>query len=94
MSTGHRMPPSPALSKDGTYLMVEERDKISGELVFNQPAGTLRRRSRCRQLRCGKPWRRPAGSELIGVLGIALYTAPANGITYYRTTFLANPCAS
>ena len=29
--------------------------------------------------------------ELTGVLGIALYTAPSNGITYHRTTFLATP---
>ncbi len=29
------------IEKDGKYLMVEERDKTSGELVFNQPAGHL-----------------------------------------------------
>ena len=29
------------IQRDGKYLMVEERDKNSGELVFNQPAGHL-----------------------------------------------------
>ncbi len=29
------------IEKDGKYLMVEERDKTSGALVFNQPAGHL-----------------------------------------------------
>ena len=27
------------IEKEGKYLMVEERDKTSGEMVFNQPAG-------------------------------------------------------
>ena len=29
--------------------------------------------------------------ELTGVLGIALYKAPNNGVTYHRTTFVAQP---
>ena len=31
---------------------------------------------------------------LTGVLGLALYTAPTNGATYYRTTFLADPVSA
>ena len=29
--------------------------------------------------------------ELVGILGVALYTAPGNNVTYYRTTFLGRP---
>ena len=29
------------IERGGTYLMVEERDKQTGEMVFNQPAGHL-----------------------------------------------------
>lgn len=76
----------------GRYLMVRERDKVSGALVYNQPAG---------HLEAGESLQRAAHRETLeetgweialqGVLGTALYTAPGNGVTYYRTTFLARP---
>ena len=74
------------------YLLVEERDKNTGELVFNQPAGHLESGeslpgAALRETLEETGWE----VELTGVLGIALYTAPANGITYHRTTFLATP---
>jgi 8-oxo-dGTP pyrophosphatase MutT (NUDIX family) len=74
------------------YLLVEERDKTTGELVFNQPAGHLESgeslpAAALRETLEETGWE----VELTGVLGIALYTAPANGITYHRTTFLATP---
>ena len=77
---------------DGKYLLVEERDKTSQALVFNQPAGHLEaNESLCdaalRETREETGW----DVELCGVLGMALYTAPGNGITYHRTTFLAKP---
>jgi 8-oxo-dGTP pyrophosphatase MutT (NUDIX family) len=31
--------------------------------------------------------------ELTGVVGIYLYTAPSNGVTYQRICFAARPCA-
>lgn len=78
--------------RDGKYLMVEERDKTSGKLVFNQPAGHLDpdeslAAAALRETLEETGWQ----VELQGVLGIALYTAPGNGVTYYRTTFLASP---
>ena len=78
--------------RDGKYLMVEERDKTTGKLVFNQPAGHLEQGesiadAALRETLEETGWR----VELIGVLGVALYRAPKNGITYYRTTFLARP---
>ena len=78
----------------GRYLMVEERDKSGGELVFNQPAGHLETgetlaEAALRETLEETGWR----IELVGILGFALYTAPANGVTYYRTNFLARPVA-
>jgi 8-oxo-dGTP pyrophosphatase MutT (NUDIX family) len=78
------------IEQDGKYLMVEERDKSSGKLVFNQPAGHLEsgellQEAALRETLEETGWR----VKLTAVLGIALYTAPTNGTTYYRTTFLA-----
>jgi len=80
------------IHKDGKYLMVEERDKFSGELVFNQPAGHLDdgesiSDAAVRETLEETGWR----VALTGVLCMALHRAPTNNITYYRTTFLATP---
>tara|TARA_B110000503_G_scaffold68107_1_gene106482 strand:- start:19265 stop:19717 length:453 start_codon:yes stop_codon:yes gene_type:complete len=80
------------IEKDGKYLMVEERDKFSGRMVFNQPAGHLEdaeslTEATLRETLEETGWR----VELTGVLGIALHTAPTNNNTYYRTTFVATP---
>lgn len=80
------------IEKDGRYLLVEERDKTSGAMVFNQPAGHLEEgesliEGALRETQEETGWR----IDPVGVLSIALYTAPANGLTYYRTTFLAEP---
>ena len=80
------------VAKDDQYLLVEERDKSSGKAVFNQPAGHLEP-SETLVAAALRETREETGWEvsLRGLLGIALYTAPANGITYYRTTFLGSP---
>lgn len=80
------------IERDGSYLMVEERDKTTGEMVYNQPAGHLEdgesiTAAALRETLEETGWR----IKLTAVLGIALYLAPSNGITYYRTTFLAEP---
>lgn len=74
------------------YLLVEERDKRSGALVFNQPAGHLEPgetlfEAALRETREETGWE----IKLRGLLGVALYTAPGNGVTYYRNTFLGDP---
>ena len=73
------------------YLMVEEQDALSGGLVFNQPAGHLDPGERLVEAAL-RETREETGWEvrLTGVVGISLATAP-NGITYYRTSFAAEP---
>jgi 8-oxo-dGTP pyrophosphatase MutT (NUDIX family) len=80
------------IEKDGKYLMVEERDKFSQKLVFNQPAGHLEdgeslAQAARRETLEETGWR----VELTGVLCVALHRVPKNAVTYYRTTFLATP---
>jgi 8-oxo-dGTP pyrophosphatase MutT (NUDIX family) len=78
----------------GRYLLVEERDKVTGELVFNQPAGHLEPDETVQQAALRETLEETGWEvALTGILGMALYTAPGNGTTYYRTTFLASPIA-
>ena len=79
------------VERDGRYLIVEERDKTSGEMVFNQPAGHLEPGESLidaayRETLEETRWE----VGLTAILGIALFHAP-NGKTYLRTTFLATP---
>jgi 8-oxo-dGTP pyrophosphatase MutT (NUDIX family) len=80
------------VEREGRYLLVEERDESSGVLVFNQPAGHLEdgetlAAAALREVLEETGWQ----VKLTGVLGLALYRAPGNGVTYCRTTFLGCP---
>ncbi len=76
----------------GRYLLVEERDKHTGALVLNQPAGHLEQHETLQQAALRETLEETRWQvELVGVLGIALYTAPGTRTTYCRTTFLASP---
>ena len=80
------------IEQNGRYLLVEERDKTSGRLVFNQPAGHLEPgeslvAAALRETLEETGWE----IALRGLLGMALYTAPGNDVTYLRTTFLGEP---
>ena len=78
------------VARDGRYLMVQERDKTSLEMVFNQPAGHLEANETLQEAALRETLEETGWQvELQGVLGLALYTSAANGITYHRTTFLA-----
>lgn len=79
------------IERAGYYLLVEERDKASGNIVFNQPAGHLEQGESLQQAALRETLEETGWDiTLRGILGCALYTAPGNGITYYRTTFVAD----
>lgn len=78
------------VEREGRFLMVEERPE--GKLVINQPAGHLEPdetlvEAAARETYEETRWR----VNIEGVVGLVLYKAPANGETYYRTTFYATP---
>jgi len=79
------------VERDGRYLMVEERDKATGKMVFNQPAGHLEDGESLteavhRETLEETGWR----IQLRGLIGLSLYRVPTRGNTYFRTTFLAD----
>lgn len=77
------------VARDGRYLMVEERDKQTQALVLNQPAGHLEPHETLGQAAQRETLEETGWHiELQGVLGVALYPSPGNGITYLRMTFL------
>jgi 8-oxo-dGTP pyrophosphatase MutT (NUDIX family) len=72
----------------GRFLFVEEIK--GGRAVLNQPAGHLDpdeslQRAAVRETLEETGW----DVELTGVVGIYLYTAPSNGVTYQRICFAA-----
>ncbi|MBD8496410.1 NUDIX hydrolase [Pseudomonas syringae] len=72
----------------GRFLFVEELQQ--GQPVLNQPAGHLDpneslQRAAVRETLEETGW----DVELTGVVGIYLYTAPSNGVTYQRICFAA-----
>ena len=77
------------IERDGKYLLVEERDKTTGEMVFNQPAGHLEE-GESLVAAAYRETMEETGWEIgvTGVLSVALHRAPSNGITYLRTTFV------
>lgn len=80
------------IEDNARYLLVEERDKTTGEVVFNQPAGHLEQ-GESLIAAAYRETLEETGWEIgiTGVLSVALYTSPTNGITYHRTTFVGNP---
>ena len=73
------------------YLMVQEIDRVSGAVVYNQPAGHLEpgeslTEAARREVLEETTW----CVDLIGYLGVARLVG-ADGITYLRHSFLAIP---
>ncbi|WP_312125684.1 NUDIX hydrolase [Pseudomonas sp.] len=73
---------------DGKFLMVEESK--GGRLVLNQPAGHLEPNESLREAAVRETLEETGWDvDLTGVVGVYLYTAPSNGVTYQRICFAA-----
>ncbi|WP_101757073.1 NUDIX hydrolase [Oceanicoccus sp. KOV_DT_Chl] len=80
------------VEQDGKFLLVEEL--CNNELVFNQPAGHLDPNETLAQAAIRETMEETGWTvELIGVVGVGLYTSPHNDTTYHRTTFHAKAVA-
>jgi ADP-ribose pyrophosphatase YjhB (NUDIX family) len=76
------------IEDNGKFLLVEELK--AGRLVLNQPAGHLEANESLRQAAIRETLEETGWDvELTGLLGIYLYTAPSNGVTYQRVCFTA-----
>lgn len=80
------------VERDGRFLCVEEQSVSRGSLVINQPAGHIEPNesfidAAIRETQEETGWTiRPTA-----LLGMYVYTAPSNGITYHRYCFIAEP---
>ncbi len=76
------------IEDQGRFLLVEELK--AGRLVLNQPAGHLEANENLREAAIRETLEETGWEvELTGLVGIYLYTAPSNGITYQRVCFAA-----
>lgn len=77
------------VERDNRFLMVYEES--DGKKVYNQPAGHLDPNETLREAAVREILEETGWTiQLTGVVGINLYTAPSNGITYLRTTFIGD----
>jgi len=78
------------IERDGHFLLVEE--EADGALVYNQPAGHLDHGESLLEAAQRETLEETGWHvELLGLVGLALYTSPGNGVTYHRTTFFGRP---
>lgn len=75
------------VERDNRFLMVYEES--DGRKVYNQPAGHLDPNETLTDAAIRETLEETGWQiQLTGVVGVNLYTAPSNGITYFRTTFI------
>src|SRR5690554_476316 len=78
------------IEDNGRFLLVEEQQR--GRLVLNQPAGHLEPGETLIEAAVRETLEETGWTvEVLGLVGVGLYTAPSNGVTYYRTTFFGRP---
>lgn len=76
--------------REGRYLLVEERDKVTGRMVFNQPAGHLETGESIIEGAI-RETREETGYLVSpsGFISMGLYSPPERPLTYLRVTLLA-----
>ncbi len=78
------------VEQNGRFLMVEEKE--AGQQVFNQPAGHLDANESLFEAALRETLEETAWEvELTAYLGTYQYLSDANGITYIRHCFIAQP---
>jgi 8-oxo-dGTP pyrophosphatase MutT (NUDIX family) len=78
------------IEDNGRFLMVEEL--ADGRAVLNQPAGHLDPDESLIDAAIRETLEETGWDiELTGIIGIYLYTAPSNGVTYQRVCFAGKP---
>jgi len=76
------------VERENKFLCVEE--KQSGKVVINQPAGHVEPGETLMQAALRETLEETQWHvELKAILGNTLFTSPANNVTYFRTTFIA-----
>ncbi len=77
------------IERDGRFLLVEEQAPEG--LVINQPAGHVELGETLAQAAVRETLEETGCNvALDGILGLAQHRAPANGVTYLRTTFFGH----
>ncbi|RTE67704.1 NUDIX hydrolase [Amphritea opalescens] len=78
------------IEQDGKFLCVEEQSVSQGQLVINQPAGHIEADESFVAAAVRETLEETAWHVTpTALIGIYVYTAPANGITYHRYCFAA-----
>jgi len=83
------------VEKDGKFLLVEERRLIDEKgtfgVVYNQPAGHVDQGESIRAAAIRETLEETCWQvKLKHLIGIYIFTAPANGVTYHRYCFAAD----
>ena len=74
---------------DGKFLFVEEMD--NGNRVYNQPAGHLEANETLVEAATRETLEETGHScKITGYLGLFIFTAPSNNVTYHRHCFIGN----
>lgn len=78
------------IEKEGKFLCVEEQSVSQGQRVINQPAGHLEANETLIAAAIRETLEETGWDVTpTALLGVYVYTAPANGITYHRYCFIA-----